>query len=191
MKHKHLFLMVGLLSIAFLGTACGAGNDQTATTESQPDEATQAVETTDETTPVTYENFQAIEIGTEKKAAQDIFGPGEKIEGIVGNEILTWQGQGIGNMVLVFDQNKVVEKTQTDLAERSAEITAEQASAVTPGMPLADAEAQLGPAVLVGEKAEEDGSILQTYEWKNQNGSVLTVSVQDDVIVSAMPVGLE
>lgn len=191
-KKLWMLIMAGLLTLSLALVGCGNKDGEEASKQNTDGTKTSEVtEVAPEDTPVTYDNFMAIEMGSDKAEAEKLFGKGEKLEGIEGSDIYTWQGQGIGNMVLIFQDDKVVEKSQTDLAERSAEINAEQAAFVTEGMTLADAEAQLGPANLVSENLEDDGSSTKTYEWKNPNGSVLSITVQNDTIVSALAVGLE
>lgn len=193
MKNTHIIALSALLALGLVATACGNKNE--AQKESSAPKAAEVKtpgnsDGSQEATLVTYDNFMLIEMGSDKASAEDLFGPGEKIEGIEGHEIYTWQGQGIGNMVLIFSDNKVVEKSQSDLADRSAEITAEQAAGIAEGMALADAEGQLGPAVLISERQDDTGVITKTYEWKNTNGSALTATVQHDVILSSIPIGL-
>ncbi|MFP5522479.1 DUF3862 domain-containing protein [Peptococcus simiae] len=135
-------------------------------------------------TPVTYANFEKLALGSALKEAEDLLGKAKKISDMEGGVIYAWDGNDMSSISVIVKDDQIIEKNQTDLADRKAQLTPEALGQIQDGMTLDQVKAILGDPAITREAKTDDGKAEVLYEWKQADGAAVTLVAVDGQTVA-------
>lgn len=143
---------------------------------------------------VNYENFLKIEMGSSYQDVVTLIGEGKEQTSSETNGmktiIYTWNGDGISNMNVTIQQDKVVAKAQAGLESMDAGITLEKYDTIKEGMTYSEIKEILGEGQLVSVTKILDIK-SEMYSYVNKDGSNANFTFSSDSLSVKAQFGLE
>ncbi|AGF54812.1 beta-lactamase-inhibitor protein BLIP [Clostridium phage HM T] len=140
-------------------------------------------ETKKEDTKITYENFMNIKMGQSYDEVKALLGDGKESsssdDGGIRTIMYQWQGSGIGNISITFQNGAATIKAQAFLKDYDAKITMDKYNQIQNGMTYEQVKGILGDGELSTETKIMD-SDAKLYSYINKDGSIATFNFSDD-----------
>ncbi|MFT8347649.1 beta-lactamase-inhibitor protein BLIP [Clostridium saccharoperbutylacetonicum] len=135
-----------------------------------------------EDTKITYENFTNIKIGQSYDEVKALLGDGKESsssdDGGIKTIMYEWQGSGIGNISITFQNGAATIKAQAFLKDYDAKITMDKYNQIQNGMTYEQVKGILGDGELSTETKIMD-SDAKLYSYINKDGSIATFNFSD------------
>lgn len=210
MKKKLIITLIAC-SLAFSMTACSAPDEASQTkapsqsAESSSDESKEESQQ-DTTAPesenasgINEEKFNQIKNGMTYDEVKEIIGvDGTNISeselGGIKTVMYQWTVEnGIGNVTITFQDDKVINKTQIGVSEGSdVTVTAEMYEKISTGMTYDEVKEIFGGDGALISDSEIAGSSSQMYQWDGSSlGANCTISFSDGKVTAKSQIGLE
>ncbi|AQR93734.1 DUF3862 domain-containing protein [Clostridium saccharoperbutylacetonicum] len=136
-----------------------------------------------EDTKITYENFMNIKMGQSYDEVKALLGDGKESsssdDGGIKTIMYQWQGSGIGNISITFQNGAATIKAQAFLKDYDAKITMDKYNQIQNGMTYEQVKGILGDGELSTETKIMD-SDAKLYSYINKDGSIATFNFSDD-----------
>ena len=156
-----------------------ASSDTTATQDTKKDD------TKKEDTKITYENFMNIKMGQSYDEVKAILGEGKESsssdDGGIKTIMYEWQGSGMGNINVTFQDGVVTIKAQAFFKDNDAQITMEKYNQIQNGMTYEQVKGILGDGELSSETKIMD-SDAKLYSYINKDSSNATFNFSDGIL---------
>ncbi len=191
-------------------TESGAGTESSADSESKANaaggtdaesktEAAAGSSKQDETptAEITKKEFKKIKTGMSYKEVLKIIGKkGKLISTSETNGAKTntyqWRSGSSGTVVIIFQDNKVMSKTQVGVESSKVTVTSVQYDKVKKAMTYKQVAKLLGGDGVVSSTAEVAGQKATVYSWNGKSsGSTCMITFLNDKVYSKSQVGLE
>lgn len=176
----------------------GTSDAKTSTgTESQTKTAADSKQGTTPTAEITGKNFKKIKTGMSYKEVLKIIGKkGKLISTSETNGTKTnayqWRTGSSGTVVIIFQNNKVMSKTQVGVESSKAKVTSAQYDKVKEGMSYKKTAEILGGDGVVSSTAEVAGQKATVYSWNGTAaGSTCMITFLNGKVYSKSQVGLK
>jgi hypothetical protein len=185
------FITIIVLTMMSMALLSGCSDDkkldnskETANTSSESaDTNAKQEEPKKEETKITYENFMNIKMGQSYDEVKALLGDGKESsssdDGGIKTIMYQWQGSGIGNISITFQNGAATIKAQAFLKDYDAKITMDKYNQIQNGMTYEQVKGILGDGELSTETKIMD-SDAKLYSYINKDGSIATFNFSDD-----------
>lgn len=123
---------------------------------------------------ITYDNFTKLKMGSSYEDIEDILGKGREVYSNeiskVKTTIYEYEGEGVSDITLTLQNNKLTSKTQMGLKTMNAGITLDKYDIILDGMSYDEVSLLLGDGQLTTE-SNISGNSTYVYSYINEDGS--------------------